>query len=195
MDGYGWEVRGKTSFEEFVMARKGSGVRGRSAVDSRVGSTVCVWCHKVIVERAAEMPVSHGICLDCMVEEHPPFPLESIESMTHAELNQLPFGAIRITADGTILDYNDSEAALSHRRPADVIGKNFFTEVAPCTRVAEFYGEFEKLKVAGRSGQAEFSFVFRFAKGAALVDVVLLYEADTGNGTILVKVLRTEMSE
>jgi photoactive yellow protein len=158
----------------------------------KIGSTVCAWCQRTLIEGSPDLPPSHGICLICMVEEHP-FPLETIESMTHDQLNRLPFGVIRLTAGGTILDYNDSESSLSHRRPIDVIGKNFFTEVAPCTRVAEFHGKFLSLQRTENGGRAELSFVFRFATGSALVDVVLLYEADTRRGTILVKVLRTEI--
>ena len=129
-----------------------------------------------------------------MVEEHP-FPNETIESMSHEQLNRLPFGVIRLTADGTVIEYNEAEASIAKLRAQDVIGKNFFTEVAPCTRVAEFQGELLKLQQAGKDGRAEFSFVFRFATGSALVDVVLLYEANSRHGTILVKVLKTELRD
>jgi photoactive yellow protein len=159
-----------------------------------IGSTICAWCQKILVERSPKLPISHGICLMCMVDEHP-FPNETIESMSHEHLNRLPFGVIRLTAEGTIIAYNDSESSISRRRAVDVIGKNFFTEVAPCTRVAEFYGQFLKLMVAEKDGRADFSFVFRFATGSVLVDVVLLYETQPRNGTILLKVLRTELSE
>jgi hypothetical protein len=48
------------------------------------------------------------------------------------------------------------------------------------------------LQKAGVDGRAQFSWVFKFATGAAPVDIVLLYEVATGHGTILVKVVRTE---
>jgi photoactive yellow protein len=115
--------------------------------------------------------------------------------MSHEQLNRLPFGVIRLTADGTVIEYNEAEASIAKLRAQDVIGKNFFTEVAPCTRVAEFQGELLKLQQAGKDGRAEFSFVFRFATGSALVDVVLLYEANPRHGTILVKVLKTELRD
>jgi photoactive yellow protein len=156
-----------------------------------VGSTVCAWCQKVLVVRRPDAPASHGICLSCMVSEHP-FPDEAIESMSQEQLNRLPFGVIRMTDDGTIIDYNDTESKLSRQQAGDVIGTNFFTEVAPCTHVAEFHGQFLKLQKDQQDGRAEFSFVFRSATGSALVDVMLLYEVGPGHGTILVKVVRTD---
>jgi photoactive yellow protein len=174
-----------------MSVRIGSGDRSRKRGGHAIGSTVCVWCQKVLVERSPDAPVSHGICLGCMVSEHP-FPHETIETMSHDQLNLLPFGVIRLEPDGTIIDYNDAESKMSHRCAGDVLGKNFFTEVAPCTQVAEFQGKFLELQKVDKDGRAEFSFVFRFATGAALVDVVLLHEAHAGHETILVKVLSME---
>lgn len=65
-----------------------------------------------------------------------------IASKSNAEINELAFGAIRLDADGKILTYNSAEAAITGREPSDVIGKNFFKDVAPCTKTPAFEGLF-----------------------------------------------------
>lgn len=66
----------------------------------------------------------------------------SIEALNPAQLDSLPFGAIQLDHTGTILQYNDYESRLAGIDKAKAIGKNFFTEVAPCTDVKEFRGRF-----------------------------------------------------
>ena len=48
-------------------------------------------------------------------------------------LNSLEFGVIAMTLDGVVVRYNDCESRLAGLSPSRVLGKNFFTEVAPCT--------------------------------------------------------------
>ncbi len=62
--------------------------------------------------------------------------------MNDKELDKLPFGAIQLDKEGKVLSYNATEAEITGRKPEDVIGRNFFKEVAPCTRRPEFYGAF-----------------------------------------------------
>ncbi|MEZ4410397.1 MAG: PAS domain-containing protein [Polyangiales bacterium] len=98
----------------------------------------------------------------------------ALTAMTPEQLDALPFGAILLSRDGTILRYNEGESALSGRRPGDVIGKNFFTEVAPCTDVRAFHGTFNEL-VAHRAINREFEFVFPF-ETPARVRITMMYE-------------------
>lgn len=70
--------------------------------------------------------------------------------LTTQQIDSLAFGAIQLDADGTVLSYSRRESEITHRDPNDVIGKNFFREVAPCTRRPEFYGRFEEGVRAGK---------------------------------------------
>ena len=70
--------------------------------------------------------------------------IERIENLSESGLDALPFGAIRLDRNGTILAFNRAEADITGRRRESVIGKNFFTEVAPCTNVQEFAGRFRE---------------------------------------------------
>ena len=63
--------------------------------------------------------------------------------MTPAQLNSVAFGAIQLDAKGTILMYNSVEGDITGRDPKSMLGKNFFTDVAPCTNRPEFKGVFD----------------------------------------------------
>lgn len=75
-----------------------------------------------------------------------------LANMSDSEIDQLAFGAINLDADGNIISYNKAEGEITGRNPEDVIGKNFFTEVAPCTKTDEFYGKFKEGVQSGNLG-------------------------------------------
>ncbi|MBK5259036.1 MAG: PAS domain-containing protein [Thermoanaerobaculia bacterium] len=89
-----------------------------------------------------------------------------------ATLDLLPYGIIIVNREGTIVFYNSQEEEIAGRRREDVVGKNFFLDVAPCTHVAEFYGRFgETMQRDGLT--AQFTFRFPFQPEARLVDITL----------------------
>jgi len=55
-----------------------------------------------------------------------------LESATPAELDSLPFGVVELAADFSVTAYNLTEARCAGLTPARVIGRPFFTAVAPC---------------------------------------------------------------
>lgn len=89
-----------------------------------------------------------------------------------AELDELPFGAVCLAPDGLILRYNAFEGRLARLDPSTVVGRNFFTDVAPCTYTEDFYGRFKSLVDSNvEVGAARFHYVFDFRFGAQQVDV------------------------
>ncbi len=66
----------------------------------------------------------------------------TLAKMSNKDLDKLAFGAIQVDKTGKILYYNVTEGEITGRKPEEMIGKNFFNDVAPCTRRAEFYGAF-----------------------------------------------------
>ena len=54
----------------------------------------------------------------------------------------LPFGLVKLDLTGKILEYNMAEGDLTGVDPSWALGKNFFDEVALCTKTAAFYGRF-----------------------------------------------------
>ena len=82
-----------------------------------------------------------------------------LSKMNDAQLNKLAFGAIELDAAGKILKYNAVEGAITGRDPKTVIGKSFFTEVAPCTNRPEFNGVFDA-GVRSKNLNTMFEYVF-----------------------------------
>jgi len=65
------------------------------------------------------------------------------------DIDQLAFGAVQLDARGHILQYNAAEGAITGRNPKDVIGRNFFADVAPCTDTPGFRGAFDQGVASG----------------------------------------------
>ena len=82
-----------------------------------------------------------------------------LSTMNDGQLNKLAFGAIELDAAGKILKYNAVEGAITGRDPKAVIGKSFFTEVAPCTNRPEFKGKFDA-GVRAKNLNTMFEYVF-----------------------------------
>ncbi len=70
--------------------------------------------------------------------------LQALPSMTREQIDALDFGVVQVDETGTIKLYNRYEAELAGLSPQAVEGKNFFTQVAPCTNNDIFYGTFRK---------------------------------------------------
>lgn len=56
-----------------------------------------------------------------------------LEAASAGELDGLRFGVIAMADDATVEQYNSAESNISALTPERVIGRNFFTSVAPCT--------------------------------------------------------------
>ena len=98
--------------------------------------------------------------------------LQSIDRMSEAELDELPFGAIRLDKEGKILSYNTTESKLTGRDPKRVIGRNFFRDVAPCTNVQAFAGRFRE---GVAKGDMHIIFPYRFDFEMAPRDVTVKF--------------------
>lgn len=106
--------------------------------------------------------------------------IERLASMTQEQVDELPYGFVVLDEHGVILLYNRYEAHLA-RYPAErAVGRNFFTDVAPCTRVEAFYGRFRALVGGGSTTDERFAFRFHFLHGAQDVMIHLTRVPDGG---------------
>lgn len=112
--------------------------------------------------------------------------LEQIDRMSEEELDALPFGAIRLDKNGTILSYNVTESKLTGRDKKRVIGRNFFTDVAPCTNVQGFAGKFRE-GVAKGDLHTIFPYRFDFEMAPRDVTVTLFYSKQTQTAWVFVR--------
>ena len=84
-----------------------------------------------------------------------------------------------------MLQYNSAEGKFAQRDPADVVGKNFFSAVAPCTRVRNFYGTFLNAASRGEFDRT-FKFAFRFPFGLREARIRLFSDGTPGGIYVLV---------
>lgn len=85
-----------------------------------------------------------------------------LSKMSDKDIDNMAFGAIKLDAQGKILSYNKAEGEITGRNPNEVIGKNFFNDVAPCTKSKEFYGKFKEGVDSGKlSTMFEYTFDYK----------------------------------
>ncbi|HEU0302341.1 MAG TPA: PAS domain-containing protein [Longimicrobium sp.] len=113
--------------------------------------------------------------------------LERADVLTEDQLDTLPVGMIQLDRTGTVLRFNQTESSLARMEKAEAIGRSFFDEVAPCTRVQEFYGRFVE-GVQNRSLHTVFPYQFRFRDGRQKnVVISMFYSTSTDTVWVLVQ--------
>jgi photoactive yellow protein len=112
--------------------------------------------------------------------------IEKVSALPEEKLNELPFGAIRLDKEGRIMSFNKYEADLTGRDPNRVVGKNFFTQVAPCTNVKAFAGRYREGVEKGNL-HAFFPYRFDFEMAPRDVTVTLFYSRNTEQGWVFVR--------
>lgn len=101
------------------------------------------------------------------------------------DLNRADFGIIKIDDDGEILFFNQYESDLSGVAPEDAVGKNFFTEIAPCTNNRLFRGRFKK-GLRKDDLDATFTYTYTYRMRPTLV-TIHLYRDSRGANWIMVQ--------
>ncbi|MDC0709748.1 PAS domain-containing protein [Stigmatella sp. ncwal1] len=116
---------------------------------------------------------------------------DRLGQLSPEEFDALPFGAIKLDAEGRVLVYNAAESAFARRKPQSVLGRRFFEEIAPCANVAHFRGRFDALVEQGH-GTESFDFQFRFRWGTRHVRIRLMALRD-GSRWVFVTALLTAL--
>ncbi|HEU0052582.1 MAG TPA: PAS domain-containing protein [Longimicrobium sp.] len=105
--------------------------------------------------------------------------LERADVLSESELDTLPVGMIQLDRDGRVLKYNQTESELTRVAKDQAVGKSFFDEVAPCTKVQEFHGRFVE-GVEKKNLHTVFDYEFRFRDGRRKdVVISMFYSAST----------------
>ncbi|HEU4885767.1 MAG TPA: PAS domain-containing protein [Longimicrobium sp.] len=113
--------------------------------------------------------------------------LERADVLTEDELDSLPVGMIQLDRNGTVLKFNQTESSLARVEKGEAVGKSFFDEVAPCTKVQEFHGKFVE-GVANRNLHTVFPYQFRFRDGREKnVVISMFYSGSTETVWVLVQ--------
>jgi photoactive yellow protein len=133
-----------------------------------------------------------------MLEFHAPpetrtvtFDPMQLDERSDQELDTLPFGVIALDEEGTILRYNLYEAQFARLDRNQVLGRDFFNEVARCTRGEPFEGHFRRGVSNGVTGSiARFAFTFDFRFGAQQVEVEIFRPPNVPRYYVMINRLR-----
>ena len=82
-----------------------------------------------------------------------------LAQMSDAEIDNLAFGLVELDRDGKIVRYNAAEADIAGLDQTGMVGRDFFKDVAPCTRTDVFEGRFRQGVEEGKL-DIEFAYVF-----------------------------------
>lgn len=104
--------------------------------------------------------------------------LRSADQLTATELDRLPVGMIQLDRSGRVLKYNQTEAEIAQMEKDRQIGRHFFDEVAPCTKVKEFHGAFVR-GVEERNLSVRFPYEFKFVDGRRKDVMISMFYSDS----------------
>lgn len=110
---------------------------------------------------------------------------ENLHKASKRQLDAADFGIVGVDDEGVVEFYNQYEAELAGVTPEEAMGRNFFTQLAPCSNNRIFLGRF---KSGVRSNQLDesFTYTFTYKMRPTLVDI-RLYRDSTGSNWVLVR--------
>ncbi len=114
-----------------------------------------------------------------------PETLANLSNLSQTQCDALPHGAVKVDTNGNILLYNDYEANMAGLDKTSVLGRNFFTEVAPCTNNRLFFGKF-KTGVSEGHLQLKMPYTFTYKMRPTNVLIHMLVDKDSGTNWIFV---------
>jgi photoactive yellow protein len=109
-----------------------------------------------------------------------------LAGLSRADADVADFGIVKVDDEGRIELYNKYESDLAGVTPAAAEGRNFFTEIAPCTNNKLFFGRFQNGVAAGEL-DAEFNYTFTYKLRPTNVAVHMKRDKSTGSNWIFVK--------
>ena len=98
-----------------------------------------------------------------------------IETLSHT----LPFGLLELDAAGTVIRYSPAAEQNSPIQAQDILGRNFFTEVAPCEQVSEVKSRFLAFMAFGDAVQ-KFSIICPVEQRNIKIQIMLARVTETG---------------
>ncbi len=105
--------------------------------------------------------------------------------LTRAELDGLDVGVIEVDDSGCVLFYSRREAEFSGMSPERVVGKNFFTDVAPCTNNRIIYQPFREGVARGQL-DLTIEYTFSLKMSPTNVQIHMYRDAATKRNWILI---------
>jgi photoactive yellow protein len=110
---------------------------------------------------------------------------DEIPLMAPEKLHDLPLGVIKLDDAGNIIFYSKGESKLSGFSADEVMGRHFFTDVAPCTNNRLVYRPFQEGILNGVLNM-EVSYTFTYVMRPTNVRLHLFRHQDTQTNWLLV---------
>jgi len=112
--------------------------------------------------------------------------LEKLATISKEDADLASFGIVKLDPQGSVILYNKYEADLAGITPEEAQGRNFFSEIAPCTNNKLFYGRFIE-GVANKDLNAEFNYTFTYKLKPTNVAIHLLHDTASNSNWVFVK--------
>lgn len=112
--------------------------------------------------------------------------LANLGGLSRETADRAPFGVVKVDPSGKILMYNHYESQLAGVLPSAAEGKNFFTEIAPCTNNKLVFGRFKKGLEAGEL-DTEFNYTFTYKMKPTNVKLHLKHDKSSNTNWIFVQ--------
>lgn len=103
----------------------------------------------------------------------------AVEALEAERIDALPYGAIRLDAQGIVQFYSAAERRLSGSGERERLGFDFFREIAPCMDTPEFRGRIEAARLSGGL-DLEFTHIGDFDDGDRELTVRIQSASDKG---------------
>ena len=109
-----------------------------------------------------------------------------LANLSREDADRANYGIVKVDDTGKILMYNHYESQLAGVAPSAAEGKNFFTEIAPCTNNRLFFGKFKKGIESG-SLDSEFNYTFTYKMKPTNVKIHMLHDSSSKTNWVFVK--------
>jgi len=112
--------------------------------------------------------------------------LRELSRMSPEQIDTLDFGVVRVDDYGRVEVYNEYETRFANISPQTAMGKNFFTQIAPCTNNRLIYGRFKE-GVENDEMDISVRYTFTYKMRPTLVSIRLYRDPETHANFVLVK--------
>jgi photoactive yellow protein len=110
---------------------------------------------------------------------------EVLRTCSEDTLDEAPFGIVQVDDNGIVQFYNRYESELAGVAPEDAMGRNFFTQLAPCSSNRLFHGRFKKGVRKGALDE-RFTYTFTYKMSPTLVQV-RMYRDQEGQNWVMIR--------
>jgi photoactive yellow protein len=111
--------------------------------------------------------------------------LDALPNISRVDADAASIGIVQVDDQGTIKLYNKWESEMADVPVPSAEGRNFFTQVAPCTNNRLFFGKF-KDGVAQGALDAEFNYTFSYKMKPTNVQIRLFRHAPSRTNWVFV---------